>query len=263
VDRDGNGMAVRVRSRGATAGFDRPWGQRGTYGFMGGVSGNRVEAGSRQRVNVDSYRVGAYANRIFGNDWYGTGILSYGNFDLRSSRSIDFAGLSRIAGARFDADGFAGYLEAGKILRYGDVIIRPHATLQLTSVDQDSFSESGADSLNLNVNAIDDDSLLAGVGVWVSRTFHSDHGTLVTPELRLRYLVELEDLRTTAVASVAGAPGSPFAATTARGSDSFLLAGLGLTASVSDSLAFFGSYDGQFSNSSDTLSVEFGARVAW
>jgi outer membrane autotransporter protein len=105
-----------------------------------GVIANRVgrvdHPPDTRVLGVDSFRISGYANRQFSGDWYGTGILSYGSFDLRSSHNIAFTWLNRATGESFDADGLAGSLEGGMILECGKLVIRPLIALQYTSVNR-------------------------------------------------------------------------------------------------------------------------------
>lgn len=91
----------------------------------------------------------------------------------------------------------------------------------------------------------------------------TDEGDLIVPELRLRYLHDLESDRRAMTATLAALPGAPFTVLSNGAGRDALLAGLGITAKVKDRLAVFASYDGQFSSHADAHSGEAGVRVSW
>jgi outer membrane autotransporter protein len=264
IDADGNAARQDIDAQGATFGADRPWGDRAVVGFTAGFTDLDLDIRGRgQSADIDTYRAGVYGTLNLKHHWYATGLASYAHHDVRARRQIAIGTLTRNTGAGFDADGLGLYGEAGRTFHWGKVLLRPHAALRFATVDQDALAEGGAGSLDLRVNSIDQDLFTGIAGLWATRPWVSKGGTHFVPELRLRYLHELESDRRSASAVLAGVPNAPFTVlSNGAGRDAFV-AGLGITAKVKDDLAVFASYDGQFHSHADAHAGEAGVRFSW
>jgi outer membrane autotransporter protein len=80
------------------------------------------------------------------------------------------------------------------------------ASIDYTRLDQDGYTESGAGSLNLEIEDNDLDSLVLGVGMRIHGTWKVDEELSIVPELRGRWLHEFLDTDRLIEARLVSAP---------------------------------------------------------
>ena len=130
-------------------------------------------------------------------------MLTYGYNDYDSSRNILAGSINRTANAKYDGQQFSSYLEAGYKLKKNGFNIIPLAAVDYTHLYVSSYTETGADSLNLMVNSQNYDSLQLGVGCRINRAFESKAG-IFTSELRFRYFYDVINDKQQTLATFAG-----------------------------------------------------------
>jgi uncharacterized protein with beta-barrel porin domain len=175
----------------------------------------------------DTYQITAYLGHEQG-PWFVDGDLSFGWSDYSGQRPIVFPGIDRTAQASYNGQDYTAFLATGFHLFAQGFSITPLASLQYTHLDLGSYGESGAGSIDLNVNAQHYDFLESGLGATVARPFQGSGGTYV-PEVHFKWLHELSNPAFQNVAAFA-VPGSPtFTTPGLRTSADTLDAGIGLT----------------------------------
>src|SRR4029079_6145960 len=97
--------------------------------------------------------------------FYVDAVAGYAWNDNRLVRTIAIPGLAtRQATGNPGANQFYGQVEAGYTIAVDAISLTPFVRLQGTTIHQSSFTESGADALNLNVAAQTTNSLRSTVG---------------------------------------------------------------------------------------------------
>ncbi|MDD5430444.1 MAG: autotransporter outer membrane beta-barrel domain-containing protein, partial [Candidatus Omnitrophica bacterium] len=156
------------------------------------------------RTSIDSYQTGVYGEFQGNDNPYVIDVaLTYGYNEYDSSRHIDVGTIARTAQSDYDGQQFSSYIEAGYKLNKRGFDIIPLLALNYTHLYVSSYTETGADSLNLSVESQNYDSLQPGVGCRISRAFETKN-SIITPELRLHYFYDVIGDKEQTIASFAG-----------------------------------------------------------
>jgi outer membrane autotransporter protein len=157
-------------------------------------------------TDSNTYQATAYIAHEQG-PWFLDGDLSFGWNDYSGDRNIVFPGVDRTAQSQYSGQDYTAFATTGYHLLMQGFTVTPLASLQYTHVDLGSYSESGAGSIDLNVQAQHYDFLESGLGVKVARSFQVPAGSLV-PELHFKWLHELinPSMQNSAAFAVAGSP---------------------------------------------------------
>ena len=192
---------------GTMVGCDRAIDQDTRAGFGVGyartnITGKTFDTGT----DANTVEATAYIGRQWG-PWFAYGDLSYGHNRYAESRHIVFPGLDRTATGNYGGDDVTGFAKAGYRFGGDRCRITPFASLQYTHMDLDSYSESGAGSISLNLASQSYHFLESGLGVTASRDCAGTSG-VYRPELRAKWLHELDNpmLQNVATFNVAGSP---------------------------------------------------------
>ncbi len=137
------------------------------------------------QIDGDSYFLGAYANKAQGR-WGFSGLLGWGKGEYDSTRHIRFATENRQANGSFDGDSLVLAARATYALTEGNFEVVPEAGITYSKINQDGFTETGADSLNLKVEDADAHSVVTSLGVSVATEYQLG-STKTRPVLSLRY----------------------------------------------------------------------------
>jgi uncharacterized protein YhjY with autotransporter beta-barrel domain len=132
-------------------------------------------------------------------------ILSYGRQSYDNTRYIIIGDIFRKAKSNHDANLFSAYLGGEYDLPKGRWQFAPFGNIQYTILDEDGFTETGADSLNLIVDEKTTKSLVSQMGVHISRPFKKQNGRLI-PKFSLAGIYDF-DIDDRAITS--GFSGSP------------------------------------------------------
>lgn len=115
-------------------------------------------------TDVDSYRVGLYANYGESTGWFVDALVGYNNHSVDQDRSTSVAGIGSTLGSSYDADGWQGLLTVGHTFDISAGLLSPFVGVEWQRLSVDGFTESDA-VLPLSVSDYDVDSLrgLAGI----------------------------------------------------------------------------------------------------
>jgi len=161
-------------------------------------------------TGIDDLTLALYANRET-EAGYVFGIAAHGDDDYATARLIPIGAALRVAGGTHSGDTYAGYLEAGLKRRCGRIELRPLAGLQYTDIHQGGFAEAGAGALNLAFSSSRTDSLQGSLGfraIWQPPDNPREGN--VAPELRARWVHEIERGDGAVLASLPSAGGGAF-----------------------------------------------------
>ncbi|MBS1186067.1 MAG: outer rane autotransporter barrel domain protein [Burkholderiaceae bacterium] len=184
------GSGFSTHSSGIVAGTDARISDNGLLGFSAGIARNDLNwNGGMGGVNTDYAKAGIYAVWNPGN-WFAQGGVNAGISHGDATRRLAFAALSRNATA--STSGWEGnvHLRFGYRLPYRELDLVPAISLDYFYQRQGSFSESGADSLNLRVQSVKYRTLRSNVGVSASWKSILPDGQLLMPRLQLGWVHE-------------------------------------------------------------------------
>src|SRR5437899_1195534 len=140
-------------------------------------------------------------------------MVGYAYSGNQLSRSIAIPGLApRIAVGQAGANQFYGQVEGGWRFGLGgpiDSFVTPFARLQAYTGTQNAFTESGAQSLSLNVAAQTTNSLRTVVGAQLGGAVDMGWREKLNAQLRLGWSHEYGDTSRPVSASFVGAPTVP------------------------------------------------------
>ncbi|MCH2204255.1 MAG: autotransporter outer membrane beta-barrel domain-containing protein, partial [Lentisphaerales bacterium] len=161
----GTAFGVDQTVNGRTLGF--------AYSFYDGRSNNRYG-----HVESEIHQISFYGQQDF-KDFYVKGIFGGGVSKSDSSRYI--ASVNQEAKTDYNTYNFFADLELGKNYEINDMIMTPFIGGRYSRVENDSYKEEGAGTLNLNVNKMTSDSYEGLLGLRVAKQFLLyDESSLVT-----------------------------------------------------------------------------------
>ncbi|MEM1058377.1 MAG: autotransporter outer membrane beta-barrel domain-containing protein [Verrucomicrobiota bacterium] len=220
--------------------------------------------GNGSSLDVDTYTGGLYAGFQSADDgWFGNAFVLGGASDYDQSRRIVFGGINRTAlsdpdGWQITSGATGGYLF--NLDRSGTWQAGPIAGVQYTYLEQDGYTETGAQSLNLNVASQDAESFRTALGAKLRGRWQVSPDFAIVPSVSAEWLHEfLDDSRGITAAFSDPAPGS-FVVNTRDPDRDFGLVGLGLDFLVGEAWSAFLTYDAQFSDDYLGHSIGGGAR---
>ncbi len=192
---------------------------------------------SGSKTKIDSFTPGIFAT-YFDHGFYANGLFAVGLNEYKYT-SNTFLGQTtgKPSGEQYTGDLDAGYdFHPSK-----NWIVGPVAGLTYTHVDIDSFTEDGAPGAALNVDSQSVDSLRSRLGGHV--VFQTNTGdVLLQPNLTLMWQHEFLNDSQGITSSFANTSLNPFTIQTAAPSRDSALIGLGMTATLSNSLALYLNY---------------------
>jgi uncharacterized protein with beta-barrel porin domain len=213
---------------GTMLGYDRPVAPDTRVGFGFGYARGQID-GKVFTANTASntYQGTAYITHERG-PWYFQGDVAFGWNDYSGRRNILLPGLTLAANSSYSGQSYTSFLTTGYHFFSQGFTITPLASLQVTHVDLDNYSETGAGDVGLTVNPQGYNFLESGLGVKVARPFGYGNGTYV-PEIHFKWLRELVNptLANTAAFNAAGSPS--FTTPGLKAGDDTLDLGVGLT----------------------------------
>ena len=128
---------------------------------------------------------------------------------------------------------------------------------------QNAFSESGANSLSLNVAQQGTSSLRSTIGAELAGELPLGSQSKLALALRLGWLHEYDDTSRPISAAFAGAPGNSFTVYGATPSRDSAVLGFQASTNVADATSIYLRYDGEVGSGTDNHAINLGLRVSW
>ena len=238
------------------------------------------------RANLSNYEYAnstiesdTYAGSLWGTykpnpDWRITGQLGLMGLDYNSTRSINLPGINRVAEADWNGTAWLATLATDYTWALGDnkdnpnaIKLRPNLFITYANHHQGRFSETGADSLNLELHSHTADSLLAGLGMELELPIVLNASNRLIPRFFVGYEHDFmgdtnQEHELKSEFAKLPALGSVDVLGQNRGSDDLDLA-LSIELETSDSISIFGNIGGSFWSNGSELSYGGGVRVLW
>ena len=180
-----------------------------------GLSGSYARSGySMTEISasggLDSYSLASYFGYASGN-LYLDGGIGYSYNPSSVTRTIVFPGISRIASAGFNSNAVMSRGEIGYHLFWSHIFrTTPFASIQGVCLRQNSFSEQGADAVNLNIHGRSFGLALATIGSEASIDVPTSLRTPLTVTGRLGWAHDYADANRSIEADFQGAMNSGF-----------------------------------------------------
>ena len=251
---DTNSSGIKTKTIGAVAGSDFTVDSGAIFGGALSYVENSLDSGDK----TTNYGLSVYGLRKLGA-FYAAGsiVATYDTFQL--SRGIIFSDLSRtanskVSGYQVNAGGEIGYQQA-----FGELSASPFIGANIKSINRNSFTESGANALDLSLNAYNKFNLNSKVGVRFSYKMDvSDYA--VMPFTEFAWLHDFADPTINLGSNIFATPYTIQG--TSYGRDAALV-GAGLTISKTDNLKFLAKYAGEFRNKENSNRFNVGVVGKW
>ena len=264
---DGNASTLTYNFGGAAAGIDYRLDPRFLAGIgVGYTHGTQwvnslMGQGWSNSVSVAAY--GSFNQAGF----YADALAGYAYFNNQLQRQILIPGLQqRTATGSTGANQFLGQIESGyKLGIYAPAMasITPFGRLQISSVTQNSFSESGAQSLSLNVAQQTTNSLRTVLGVDLGGAIGLSNERKIDLALRLGWQHEFAYTGRPITTAFSGAPSASFTVYGATPQHDSAVVGVSATTAVTPTTSIYLRYDGEIGNGTDNHAVNIGVRISW
>ena len=194
---------------GFTLGFDHLLGNDLVVGVGVGQSHTDVDLDRNQGDGKIKNTLGSIYASYFTKDFYLDSTLSYGRGKFNNRRQVVIGPIQREATSEHHGDTFAGNLGGGYYFRKGIWALGPYAQVQYIHLDEEGFRESGAESINLQIEGRRTQSLASELGIRVAGACRLKSGSLI-PEANLGWNYDFAIDDRVIRASLEGAPGTAF-----------------------------------------------------
>ncbi len=220
---------------GFMAGYDYHLTDQFLIGGAVGYSRTQIEQSDGSNAEINTPRANLYGSYQIGN-FALDGSLGYA-YDRIETRDVSDGGTAK---SRHDAHELSAGLQASyRVDLPQKIALTPRLGLDYLHLFEDGFKENGTQDFDLQAKSGDLDSLKSSIGISVARTFETDRGTRITPQLDLTYSHEMLDNGRNAQV-LAG--GGAFTIQGVKPSRDELMLGVSLTASLSQSFDLYGGY---------------------
>ena len=212
--------------------------------------------------NADSYKMAIYGDYDAG-PWYADAIISYATNDYDTERVITVGSLTRTATGNFTGKETSAYMEGGYEILYNRFHIQSLASLQLTHIALDDYTENGAGVLNLAVGSKSTNSCLGSFGLRIFRPTKAASNLLLSPEARILWAHEFSNDDRAINAGFAGVPASSFVVAGDKPVNDSVLFGLGLNALYKESFNLYLNYDVNLGRDHSQHALVAGMKYMW
>jgi autotransporter-associated beta strand protein len=260
---DGNAAGATYGVGGTIVAIERPLDERTMGGFFGTYSGMSVQLqGLSQSATANQGSFGGYLLHNHGRS-YLLAAGSAGFAGYRETRRMNFGNVNSTATGEYSGWSPSAYLEEGLRLPIAGCMLQPYGALQYIYVRQDSFTETGAGTLNQSVGGIDTNSLRGILGSRLSRTWRTESGRALVPELRAAWMHEFLEPTTILNATFAPVGGASFAAKGLDFGRDWALVGGGTQFMLNQNVSLFANYDVQFNAVQTWHAGSGGLQLTW
>ncbi|SCW58976.1 autotransporter domain-containing protein [Ancylobacter rudongensis] len=264
---DGNGNAADLSySLGGTAfGIGYRVDPRVQIGIAGAyVGGSQSVDGFMGDGNTEAGSVALHGSFAEG-PLYVDGLLGYAYASNDLERKIAVPGVFGIANGASSSNQFLGQIETGyrfPIDASSTSTITPFGRLQVVSVNQGGFTETGFSDFNLTASGQTLTSVRTTLGADFSTRLDVG-GTAVELSTRLGWVHEFGDTTRPFTAAFTAAPWASFTVYGAPEPRDSALIGVGAQAQILENTTLFASYDAELGGGSDNHQLWGGIRFSW
>ena len=233
---------------------------------MGYQTGGQWTGGFDGRSITDAVQAGLYGGFVQG-PVYVDALAAYAYNANQMWRPINIPGLQpRTAYGQAGANQFLGQLEAGYRFDFGGApgyFVTPFALLQGSTATQNGFTETGAQSLNLNVTQQTSGSLRSILGAQLGAAMDMGLRDRIAAQLRLGWSHEYADTARPVTASFVGAPAVPFTVFGAAPTRDGAVVGFSVSTAIAEAMGVYVRYEGTIAGQDSSHALTAGLRMTW
>jgi len=260
-----NAEDVDYRIYGPLYGMDYAITDHVTAGVTLGYSRTEMKTPhSVSKTTGNTYQGGVYVGVVY-DSFHVTGSTRFAHSDLKSRRSVRFNAIDRTASSDTDANDVSAFFEAAyHVPMQQNVLVQPMVSVSYDHLDQDSFSERGLDSFDLDIDGDKVDTLQTNFGVRVALFGRDDDDRYMLPQLRLAYEREWLDPSRALTGNLnsAGSNGE-FKVNGLTLPQDRAVIGVSSEVGLSNNLNLFADYDLRAAKDLLEHSLSFGLRAIW
>jgi outer membrane autotransporter protein len=265
----GIGSATLSHNTGGLAGgLDYQFAPDLLAGFaIGGSSSNFSVRDRITSGHLEGAHFGGYGVKTWGSV-YAAGTLSFSTFRNSETRSIAGIGPTETATGSFGSNLFSGRVEVGAKQAFNWFAVTPFAAVQFAELWQNGFTETNpvpagaAGPLGLTYGSISVSSLPTFVGAQLDTRLVFGNGMVLSPYARVSWVHEFNPTRAIDATFIA-LPGAGFTVDGPRASSDAARIDAGAKLAIGPNAWLYASFDGEFSNRSQSYAGKGGVRVAW
>jgi uncharacterized protein with beta-barrel porin domain len=240
---DGNASGGTYGIGGTLFAVQRGLDDRHTFGLFGTFAGLNLNLTDlAQAATANDFQFGSYLRGTNGCNYYLVA-SSVGFTDYSATRGIEFDGISRVAHGDTNGWQASAWLERGLQFQVGRSAIQPFMAIQYIYLRQNGFTETGADSLNLQVDGIDTNALRGILGIYGDRPVQLQNGQVIAPRLRALWLHEFLQPETSFNSTFSSVGGASFITQGLNYGRDWAVLGGGLNWLLTDRCSLFADYD--------------------
>ncbi len=259
--------SVTYNAGGFAAGLDRSITDSFRMGVTAGYStGTQWVSGFDGLGRSNTFQVGLYGG--FAQDKvYADAMIGYAYTWNQMWRNIPVPGLQpRTAYGQTGANQWYGQIETGYRFDLGtnaNAFVTPFARLQAYTANQNAFTETGAQSLNLSVAQQTTNSLRSVIGAQLGGSMDLGWREKLLMQLRLGWSHEYADTARPVSATLAGAPATPFTTFGVAPQRDGVVLGLSANTAIAEATSIYLRYEGDISGQDSAHALTAGVRMTW
>ena len=258
---------VSYNAAGFATGLDRLVTDTVRVGVTAGyTAGSQWVNGFTGNGRSDTFQTGLYAN--YAQDKvYADALVGYAYTWNQMWRQISIPGLQpRTAYGTTGTNQFFGQVETGYRFDLGtnaNAFITPFARLQAYTGNQNAFTETGAQSLNLTIAQQTTNSLRSVLGAQIGGSMDLGWREKLFAQLRLGWSHEYANVGRPVTATLAGAPGLPFTTWGVSPQTDGAVIGLSANTAIAEATSVYFRYEGLVSGQDNAHAFTAGLRMTW
>ena len=264
IDGDSTSLGFDAATYGISLGAEWADTPRDTVaGLFIGFTESEVEIDNlNDDADIENLQFGLYGSTRLNDRWSLNAAASISTLTFDTARAT----AAGTAQGEFDALGLYGAVEALYAWDRNDHrVISPFVGLEVSTIDRDGYTESGAGALNLTAQGDSDTFLTSVVGVQIASDYVLDNGWRLTPAARVGWAFQHLDDSAATTSAFSSALGNPFSTSGPDRSRSSVRLGvsLDLTPGESDRWSVFTRYTGDLTDGAQDHIVQAGLRFAF
>jgi outer membrane autotransporter protein len=234
---------------------------------IGGSSSNFSDRDRMTSGHLEGAHFGGYGVKTWG-PLYAAGTLGFSTFRNSETRSIAGIGPTETATGSFGSNLLSGRVEVGSKRAFNWFTVTPFAAVQFSQLWQNGFTETNpvpggaAGPLGLTYGSTSVSSLPTFVGAQFDTRFAFRNGMALSPYARLSWVHEFEPNRAINASFIA-LPAAAFTVDGPRAASDAVRIDVGAKLAIAPNAWLFASFDGEFSNRSQSYAGKGGVRLAW